>query len=183
LLELFGAASGFYVAHLVSIALIGALSAATYLLARGRLSIRTSALIAVAASTLPVVIQQSADVYLDLPLAVITTLACWATARRRFWLTVGLVFVGVAIKTSAVFLLPLILMARPLKRPVRTHVVYAALAGVLAFLPFLPAFLTTERFDTGVTFATQRTLLQSSISMLVLTVDVFLVMAIFVLVV
>jgi hypothetical protein len=183
LLELLGAASGFYVAHLVSIALIGALSAATYLLARERLSIRTSALIAVAASTLPVVIQQSADVYLDLPLAVITTLACWAAARRRFWLTVGLVFVGVAIKTSAVFLLPLILIARPLKTPVRTHIVYAALAGVLAFLPFLPAFLTTERFDTGVTFATQRTLLQSSISMLVLTVDVFLVMAIFVLVI
>lgn len=182
LLEWFGTTSGFYIAHLVSILLIGALSAATYVLARERSSVRTSALVAIAVGTLPVIVQQSSDIYMDLPLAVVTTLACWATVRRRFWLTVGLVFVGVAIKTSAVFLLPLILMARPLRRPIRTHVIYSGIGLGIAILPFLPAFLTTDRFDRSMTFERQLTLLGSSVSMLVLTVDVFVMMAAFALV-
>ena len=176
-----GPSSGFYVAHLISILLIGALSGATYLLARERLSVRASALVAVAASVLPVVIQQSADVYLDLPLAVITTLACWAAVQRRFWLTVGLAFIGVAIKTSAIFLLPLILLARPLGRSTRNHLIHVGLGVAIAILPFIPPFLTTDRFDTQMTFDAQIVLVQSSMSMLVLTVDVFLVLLAFVL--
>ena len=174
-----GPSSGFYVAHLISILLIGALSGSTYLLARERLSVRASALVAVAASVLPVVIQQSADVYLDLPLAVITTLACWAAVQRRFWLTVGMAFIGVAIKTSAIFLLPLILLARPLGRSTRNHLIHVGLGVAIAILPFVPPFLTTDRFDTQMTFEAQIVLVQSSISMLVLTVDVFLVLLAF----
>jgi hypothetical protein len=181
-IALLGPSGGFFVAHVVSIALIGALSGATYLLARERLSVKTSALVAVAASILPLVLQQSADVYLDLPLAVITTFGCWTAVRRRFWPTVGLVFIGVAIKTSAIFLLPLIVLARPLTTPTRKHLIHVGVGGAIAVLPFLPPLITTDRFDTSMTFAAQSLLVRSSIDMLVLTADVFLIMAIFILV-
>lgn len=177
-----GPANAFFAAHLTSIALVGALTAGTYLLARERASQYFSALAAVTIGVLPMLVQQASDVYLDLPLAATATLACWAAHRRRFWLTATLALVGVAIKTSGVFLLPLILLARPENSPVRRHLVRSAIAGAIASSPFFVVLLTTHRFDSA-TSVFDLVLIRSSAALLVMTVDVFVMMAVFLLVI
>lgn len=180
LIAFLGPSSAFYVAHLSSIALVGALAAGTYILARERASVGVSALAAVTVSIVPVVVQQAADVYIDLPLAVVTTFACWTSCRRWFWSTAGLVLLGVAIKTSGVFLLPLLLFARPAEKLLRRHLAHVAGAGLVASFPFLLALATTHRFAGGarnplVTWP----LLRSSASLLVITTDVFILLAVY----
>lgn len=182
LIAVLGSAQAFFVAHLVSIALIGLLSGATYLLARERASVPLSALVAVVIGIMPVVVQQSADVYLDLPLAVVATFASWTASRRRFTATAALALVGVAIKTSGVFLLPLILFARPVGRSMRRHLASSAAAGAIASVPFLIAVANTHRFSTDANPLTDPTLIRSSASLLVLTTDVFFILAAFLLV-
>ena len=183
LISAIGASTAFSVAHLISIALIGLLTGAAYLLARERASVPVSALVAMTTGALPVVVQQAADVYLDLPLAVVTTLACWTASRRRFWWTFGLALVGVAIKTSGVFLLPLLLIAKPVGRSLPRHLLYAVPAGLVASVPFLLSLATTHRFSYSTNPFTDPILIRSSASLLVLTVDVFLVLALYVLIV
>lgn len=178
----FGPENGFFVGHVLSIVLVGGLTGSTYLLGRERLTVRHSALVALVVGLIPLVVQQAADLYLDLPLAIVTTLACWAAARRRFWLTVAMAFVGVTLKTSAVFLLPLILLARPAGRSMQRHLAYSAAGGFVAALPFLPAFLTTERFDRAMTLDGQIQLLQSSLNLFILTVDLAAITFVFILV-
>lgn len=185
LIALLGPANAFYVAHVFSIALVGAFSVATYLLARERASAGVSALAAVAVSVIPLVVQQAADVYIDLPLAVIATFACWTACRRWFWWTAALILLGVAVKTSGVFLMPLLFFARPVHKPLRRHVAHVAGAGLVAMIPFLLTLLTTHRFSgsgTGNPF-TDPTLLRSTMSLLVLTTDVFIILSIYLLVV
>lgn len=182
LIWLFGPSSAFYIAHLTSIALVGALAAATYHLARLRSSARVSALAAMAVSFLPLVIQQASDVYLDLPLAVIATVACWAACRRHFWATAVLVLLGIAIKTSGVFLFPLLLLARPIGQTVRRHLVQVLGAGTVALIPLLASLATTHRFDDGGP-SFDPTLIRSTASTLLLTTDVFVLLSIYVLVV
>lgn len=180
LIFLLGASNAFYVAHLFSIALVGALAAGTYLLSRERASIPVSAVAAAAVSIVPLVVQQAADVYIDLPLAVVGTFACWTACRRWFWRTAALVLVGVAVKTSGVFLLPLLLFARPVDKALRRHLAHAVGSGLIAILPFLLALATTHRFAGGtrnplVTWP----LLRSSASLLVITTDVFIILAVY----
>ena len=182
LIALVGPVSAFYLAHVGSIMLIGFLSAATFLLARERSSLYVSALAAVTISIMPVVVQQAADVYIDLPLAVIATLACWGASRRRFWLTTVLVILAVAVKTAAVFLIPLIFFARPTATPARRHLGRATLAGLLALVPFFVAFSTTDRFDQGGQLADNLGLLGSSAAMLLLTTDVWIMVVVFLIV-
>lgn len=180
LISFFGPASAFYVAHIGSILLIGAFSASTYLLARLRASVYVSAFCAVTVSIVPLVVQQASDIYIDLPLAVVATLACWAASRRKFGLTVLLVFAGVAIKTSGVFLIPLLIFAQPSDRSRRHRLIAAAGAATFALIPFVAAFLTTDRFDRGGLLTGSFTLLGSSASMLFETLDVFVILSIYV---
>ena len=182
LISWLGPALAFQLAHWVSIALVGGLAGATYLLARERATIYMSALAAGSVGVVPIVVQQASDIYLDLPLAILTTLACWAAVRRRFWLTSALVLAGIAIKTSGVFLLPLILFARPDERSWPRHITFSAVAGLLATIPFAVVIATTHRLSTGVTLSMTLPLLRSSAALLILTVDVFLVLALFFLV-
>lgn len=183
LIWLVGPSSAFYVAHVVSILLVGALSAATYLLARLRASVYVSALCAATVGIIPLVVQQASDVYIDLPLAVVATLAGWAATRRDFSLTSVLVILGVAIKTSGVFLIPLLLWAKPENRHPRRHLILAAGATVLALLPFMAAFVNSDRFDSseGV-LAGAWTLVGSSAAMIFETLDVFIILSIYLLV-
>lgn len=169
----------FFVAHLVSIALVGMLAAATYLLARQRASVNVSAMAAIAIAILPVVVQQAADVYLDLPLAVVTATACWTASRRRFWSTAGLALLGIGLKSSGVFLLPLLLFARPEGKPVRRHIMHAAVAGLVAVIPFSVVLATTHRFAATPPSLTDLTLIRSSLALFVLTVDVFVVLSVY----
>jgi hypothetical protein len=166
----------------ISIALVGLLTGVTYLFARERASVLVSALVAATIGLLPVVVQQAADIYLDLPLAVVTTFACWTASRRQFWWTGGLALVGVAIKTSGVFLLPLLLISKPADRSFPRHLLYAVPAGLVASVPFLLSLATTHRFTYETNPFADPILIRSSASLLVLTVDVFLVLAIYVLV-
>jgi len=182
LIAIFGPATAFAISHVTSIALVGALAGVTYLLARERASVPVSALVAVTVGIMPVVVQQAADVYLDLPLAVVATLACRQAARRRFLSTSALVFLGVAIKTSGVFLLPLILFARPKEKSIARHLAHSAIAGGVALIPFVVVFLTTHRFSTGITPADALPLIRSSAALLILTVDVFVILSFFALV-
>lgn len=182
LIAAFGPDSAFLLAHLSSIALVGILSGATYLLARERATLRMSVLVAVTVGILPIVLQQSADIYLDLPLAVVTTLTCWTTARRKFGWTALLVLIGIGIKTSAVFLLPLLLLAKPEDKKWPRHLAQSALAGLVALVPFAVALITTDRFDTVVTGEARKALIQSSTALLVLTVDVFSILVVYLLV-
>lgn len=182
LISALGVSTAFSVAHLISIALIGLLTSAAYLLARERASVLVSALVAATIGLLPVVVQQAADIYLDLPLAVVTTFACWTASRRQFWWTGGLALVGVAIKTSGVFLLPLLLISKPADRSFPRHLLYAVPAGLVASVPFLLSLATTHRFTYETNPFADPILIRSSASLLVLTVDVFLVLAIYVLV-
>ena len=178
LLALFGPETGFLLAHVSSILLIGGLTGATFLLGRERLSIGMSGLVAAVVGTLPLVLQQSADIYLDLPLAVVTTLAVWTTTRRKFWATVALVVLGVAIKTSGVFLIPLLLMAKSVGSTMRKHLTRVAVGGLLALIPLAFALMNTDRFQFDVTWADRAALLRSSATMLAITVDVFLILAV-----
>lgn len=182
LIAVFGPSTGFYVAHLVSIALVGALAGATYLLARERSSITISALAALTVGILPLVVQQAADVYLDLPLAVVTTFAVWTGVRRWFWTTAGLVFLAVAIKTSGVFLLPLLLIAKPTQTPTRRHFGRVLVAASVAVVPFVLVLATTHRFGAAPPLLSDLTLLRSSLSLLLLTIDVFVLLAVYTLV-
>ncbi len=182
LLAVFGPSGGFFAAHLISIALVGALVAATYLLARERLSVWASAFAALTIGTLPMVLQQAADIYLDLPLAIVTTIACWATVRRRFWLTAVLVFTGVAIKTSGVFLIPLLLLAKPQSKPLKRHLADVSIGGIIAITPFVIALANTDRFETPPTLESHVTLISSAASLLALTVDVLLILSVYLLV-
>lgn len=182
LIAAFGPDSAFLLAHLSSIALVGILSGATYLLARERATLRMSVLVAVTVSTLPIVLQQSADIYLDLPLAVVTTLTCWTTARRKFRWTALLVLIGIGVKTSAVFLLPLLLLAKPEDKKWPRHLAQSVWAGLVALVPFAVALITTDRFDTVVTGEARKLLIQSSTALLVLTVDVFSILVVYLLV-
>lgn len=182
LIALLGPASAFYVAHLSSLVLVAALAGATYLLARQRASVHMSALTALVVGIMPVVIQQSADIYLDLPLAVLATLACWTALRRDFWWTAGLVLVAVAVKTSGVFLLPLILFAKPTQKSLRRHLINSALAGLVAIIPFLVVLATTHRFVEGARSSFDPILLRSSAALLVMTIDVMIVLSIFLMV-
>lgn len=183
LLAVFGPSGGFFIAHLMSIVLLGVLVGATYGLARERLDVRASALVAIAVGTLPIVVQQSADIYLDLPLAVLTTVACWATVRRKFWLTAGLVFAGVAFKTSGVFLLPLLLMAKPSRKPWGRHLVHVTVGGIIAALPFVVALINTDRFEAPPSLESHVTLLRSAASLLILTIDVLVILSTYFLVI
>ena len=175
-LALFGPETGFLLAHVSSILLIGGLTGATFLLGRERLSIGMSGLVAAVTGTIPIVLQQSADIYLDLPLTVVTALAVWTTARRKFWATVALAVLGVAIKTSGVFLIPLLLMAKTVGTTTRKHLTRVAVGGLLAVIPFALALMNTDRFQFDVTWADRAALLQSSAAMLLLTVDVLLIL-------
>lgn len=179
LIAIVGPHNAFLLAHLSSIALVGILSGVTYLLARERASAGVSALVAVTVGILPVVLQQASDVYLDLPLAVITTLVCWTAFRRKFWWSALLVLIGIGLKTSAVFLLPLLLLAKPETDEWPRHLTRSALAGLVALVPFVLAFATTDRFDTVVTGEVRALLIRSSVAILVFTVDVFLILAIY----
>lgn len=180
LISLFGPATAFYLAHLGSILLIGVFSTATYLVARLRASVYVSALCAVTVSIVPLVVQQSSDLYIDLPLAVLATLACWTACRRKFWTTTLLVVVAVAVKTSGVFLIPLLLFAQPSDRS-RKHRLLAATGGAaLALIPFLAAFVNTDRFERGGLLSGTFTLLGSSASLLFETLDVFIILSIYV---
>ena len=183
LIGFFGASSAFVIAHIVSLLLAGVLAGVTYLFARERLSQPASAVAAVTVSILPLALQQTAEIYLDLPLAIVVTLACWTTTRRRFWATTALVFLGVAIKTSAVFLIPLLLFARPRREKMSNRLFWAGVAGVLALVPFALAFLTTDRFDTTPTLESHIKLLGSAMSLLVLTTDLLIILSVFALVV
>jgi hypothetical protein len=184
LIAIFGPATAFTVAHVSSVILVGGMSASTYLLARERASMAVSALAGVTASVLPLVMQQAADVYIDLPLAVIATLAVWTATRRWFWWTVALVFLAVAVKTSGLFLVPLILFAKPAGKPWARHLLQSAGAGVIAVLPFVPVFLTTHRFSTESSEAFfNPILLRSTVSLLFLTIDVFVILSIYSLVI
>jgi hypothetical protein len=184
LIAWFGPATAFAVAHLSSVVLVGGLAASTYMLARERASVAVSALAGLTASVLPLVVQQAADIYIDLPLAVITTLAVWTATRPRFWWTVALVFLAVAVKTSGLFLLPLILFARPADRPWPRHLVRSAGAGAIAILPFIPVLLTTHRFSTSSSESLLNPVLfRSTVSLLFLTIDVFVILSIYLLVV
>lgn len=183
LIFLLGASTAFYTAHVASLAFVGLLVGGTYLFARERASVPISALIAVLVGILPLVVQQAADVYLDLPLAVVTTFACWTASRRRFWWTAALVVMGVAIKTSGLFLLPLLLFAKPVDRPFARHLLYASPAGLVASLPFLLSLATTHRFSYGTNPWNDLSLIRSSASLLALTTDVFLVLSVYLLVI
>lgn len=182
LILMLGPATAFYFAHASSIALIGLLASATYLLARERASVFRSALTAVTIGIMPVVVQQAADVYIDLPLAVAATFACWTACRRRFWWTAALVLAAVAIKTSGVFLLPLLLLAKPPGKALRQHLTHAVLAGFFAILPFLLTLATTHRFTTNSEPFSDPILIRSSASLLVLTTDVFIILSLYVLI-
>ena len=181
-IDLFGAGTAFALAHGSSLIFGGILAAATYLFARQRLEPAASAVASVSVSLLPLVLQQTAEIYLDLPLAIVTTLACWATVKRRFWLVALLVFVAVAIKTSGIYLVPLLLLARPKSEKLVTTSMWATVVGAAASIPFLLAFITTDRFDTTTSIASNLTLLGSAMSLLVLTTDVLLIMTAFLLV-
>ena len=179
----FGAANAFVLAHVSSLLLGGVLAWATYIFARERLNPPASALAAVSLSLLPLVLQQTAEIYLDLPLAIITTLACWATVRRKFWLVALLAFAGMAVKTSGIFLVPLLLFARPSDEKISKRIIWSGAIGLAASVPFLIAFATTDRFETTPTLESHLTLLGSAMSLLVLTTDVLLIMTTFLLVV
>ena len=183
LIWLVGSSTAFYVTHVVSILLVGALCAATYLLARLRASAPVSALCAVTVGIIPLVVQQGSDVYLDLPLAVVVTLAAWAAIRRDFRLTSVLVILGVAIKTSGVFLIPLLFWAKPESRSSRRHLRFATGATALALLPFAAAFVNTTRFDNSDGLLSGAlTLVGSSAAMLFETLDLFIILSIYLLV-
>lgn len=182
LIWVLGAEAAFFAAHVASIGMIGLLASGTFLLARQRASVVVSALVAGTTAIIPVVVQQAADVYLDLPLAAVTTFAVWTTSRRKFWWTAGLIAAGVAIKTSGVFLLPLLLFARPEDKPLRRHLTHVVLGGLAASIPFLVSLATTHRFGTESDPFGDLILVRSSASLLVLTVDVFVILSLYVLV-
>lgn len=182
LIAVLGPVMAFAVAHLLSVLLVAALTTATYLLARERASVPVSALASVAVGVMPLVIQQAADIYIDLPLAVVATFACWTTARRRFVSTAALVVLGVAIKTSGVFLLPLLLLARRDEKPMRRHLLHASFAGAVAMIPFAVVLLTTHRFAASSSLSSDLTLLRSALAIIVLTTDVFVLLSIYLLV-
>jgi hypothetical protein len=177
-----GAETAFFLAHVTSILLVGLLTLATYLLVRERASVRVTALTTLAVGILPIVVQQASDIYLDLPLAVVVTLACWTTSRRWFWRTALLVLVAVALKTSGVFALPLLLVARPIDKPIARHLRDVTVAGLVASAPFVVALATTHRFSMGPRDYTDLTLIGSSASLLAITIDVFAVMSFYLIV-
>lgn len=139
-------------------------------------------MVAAAVAFLPLVLQQTADVYMDLPLAVVATLACWAAARRRFLTTAALVLLGAALKTSGVLLIPLLLLARPADRPRAAHLGRALIAAAIASIPFGLAFVNTDRFMVRPGLESHILLLGSALSLLAITVDLAAILGLYLLV-
>ncbi len=183
LIWLFGPATAFDSAHVLSLLLVAALTAGTYLLARQRTSARLSALAAITIGLVPLVVQQAADVYLDLPLAVAATFACWAATRRNFWLAAVFVIAGATIKTSGAFLVPLLLAATPPGISRGRKYAGLAIAGSLAAIPLIAALVTTHRFEHAGSALGNTILLGFSASTLVVTTDVFIILGAYLLVV
>lgn len=179
LISVFGARTALYMAHLGSILTIGALALATFLLTRERSSALTSAVAAVSVGVIPLMVQQASDVYLDLPLAVIATLACLTSIRRRYWWTVLFVVTGVAIKPTGIFLLPLLVLARPRDEPLRRGMPQLGFGLSMAIVPLLPVLATTHRFSGVTTIQERLALLGSSATLLALTIDVLVVMCVY----
>lgn len=178
-LLLLGPEAGLVAGHVFFVALGAALTTATFALARRFFGRRLSIMIAAATTLLPVVLQQIADPYLELPLALLLVLAVMAVLdgdRTRLALLGAL---AVWVKPTGLILLPVIGLMGCKGEPRRWG--KNAMAVLIAGLPFLlqqmAPSITTEATGLDPTWDGTWILLRSAISSLVITTDVFLLAA------
>jgi len=178
---LFGSPGGLIAGHLLMVGVGGALVAATFALARRYLSPVIATVVAALALILPLMVQQVADPYIDLPLALLTILTVLAALDGKRGRAVLFAALAIWFKPTGIMLVPVIAMMGErggLRRRVKN-----ALAAVIAALPLAihiaaRAAAAHARPDTSID--TTLFLLRNALVTIGATTDVLLIATLFV---
>lgn len=181
--SLFDAPTAVALSHLTMVAVGGLLAGATYSLASRYISRELSVLVAVASVTAPIVVQQVADPYVDLPLALFSTLAVTAVLDGRRSRAVLFTALAIWVKPTGLILLPVIgLMGeRDEAQRWRRNAVGVASAMAPFALQLMTSSSFTARGDAGRSVEGTVYLLRNALASLATTTDLVLVFGLFVL--
>lgn len=176
---IFGSEGGLVAGHILFVALGAVLATATFALARRFFGRGLSVLVAAATTLLPVVLQQIADPYLELPLAIFLVLAVMAILDRDRARTALFGALAVWVKPTGLILLPVIALMGGKAESRRWE--KNALTALIAAIPFslqqMAPSITTEATGLDITWDGTWILLRSAFSSLVITTDVFVLAA------
>ncbi len=171
--RIFGFPGALWGTHLISILSLATIGAVTYLTVC-RYRDRTTALLAAAVTlTSPVMLQQAADAYLELPLALVLLVAFSVSLQGKPIPTAIAAFVATSIKLTGLVGVPLVFLAARL----RSWSVWrsALLAGVSG-LPAVGVFLLSKGHESASAPEFALTLLHRSAGILATTIDVLLLL-------
>ncbi len=144
-----GADDGLLALHLLSLVFAAGLATAAYCLLSPAVSLPTALLGSALVLATPLVLQQAADVYIDLPLALVATLAMVTAARHRLLGTTLLVLLAVSLKSSGVMTVPLLIPAFENLAPRGRRWGLTMLATGLAVVPLLATVVTAPAGGSG----------------------------------
>lgn len=130
---LFGSPGGLIAGHLLMVGVGGALVAATFALGRRYLSPVVASVVAALVLILPLIVQQVADPYIDLPLALLTILTVIAALDGRRGRALLFAALAIWFKPTGMMLIPVIAMMGDRGDPRRR--LKNALAATIAALP------------------------------------------------
>jgi hypothetical protein len=147
--RLLGADDGLLVLHLLSLLFAAGLATAAYCLLSPAVSLPTALLGGGLVLATPLVLQQAADVYIDLPLALVATLAMVTASRHRVLATTLLVLLAASLKPSGVMTIPLLIPAFERVVPKRRRWGLTVLAAGLAVVPLFAAAVVSPVIAAG----------------------------------
>lgn len=180
LFVLFGSSGGLIAGHLLMIVMGSALVGATFALARRYLSIGIALLVAVVVMIFPVILQQVADPYVEIPLAlfaVLTVMAVLDGSRPRAVLFAAL---AVWFKATGLMLVPLLAMMG--HRAESRRWLRNGIAVLITVLPLSLRLMSPSNLiarDVQSTGEGTILLLRSATVIIGSTIDVLLVLALF----
>lgn len=178
----FGPSGGLIAGHLLLIAMGGGLVGATFCLARRYLPMGVSLMVAAVVVVLPVILQQVADPYIEIPLALFTVLTVMAVLDRNRQRAVLFAAFAIWLKATGLMLVPLLgLMG---ERGESRRWLKNGIAALVATAPFVLRLMSPSNLlarDADSTLEGTILLVRSAVMMLGSTVDLLLIFALFVL--
>lgn len=180
LFTLFDPNQGLVAGHLISIAFGAGLATATYALAKRFVPRSVATVTALTLVTLPMVLQQIADPYIEIPVALFTVLAFLAIIDADRLRATLFVFLAVWMKPIGVMLVPLLVIMGNSHDPRRWH--KNGVAVLVSILPLSIQFMAPSAVTAaGVEPSIETTifLLTSAMWTLGSTIDVVLIGALF----
>ncbi len=180
ILTLSGPEAAITLLHLVNLLLLAVLGGMTYAFVSRYAPKGVAFFATVATCSLPVMVQQASDIYLDLPVAVAVMAAVMAADSQRPATTAIALVIATWVKFSAIFALPALWYSL---RNLSSRRRLAAFAGgsLLIALAALPQILATSGVALGApgVWTDSFYLFRSSFIMLLLTPDIALLLVLF----